>query len=259
MASKCAGAVFLLVSVGASAQAPEASAPPGATLTANVALASQYISRGVRQTWGRPALQGGIDYVHPGGWSVGTWMSTVSDRFVEKARVEWDIYGGYTQAYGDVGLSALLYYYAYPGAVITATGTKFHYGELSLGATWQSLYAKANVTYTKDFFGITNARGTVYWDVGANHPIAPDLTLNLHAGVARVAGASNEFWDWRDWKVGVTKSLTPAWTAALAYTRAHGRTDAYSRYTSAVNGSNGSPLVSNAQKGTLVLALTHSF
>ena len=49
----------------------------------NVTLASQYISRGFRQGWGKPALQGGADYAHPSGWSVGTWMSSVSNRFIE--------------------------------------------------------------------------------------------------------------------------------------------------------------------------------
>jgi uncharacterized protein (TIGR02001 family) len=254
-----AAALFAFTAAQALAQTTEPTAPPGPAVTANVTLATQYISRGVRQTWGKPALQAGLDYVHPNGWSAGTWASTVDERFVEKATVEWDVYGGYTQAIGDGSVSAILYYYTYPGAEITATGTKFHYGELSLGATWKSLYAKANVTYTKDFFGITNARGTVYWDVGTNHPLVDDWTLNLHAGLGQVAGTGNDFWDWSDWKVGVTKTLAPGWSASLAYTRAHGKTNAYTSYISAVTNNSGQPLVSNVQAGTLVLALTHSF
>jgi uncharacterized protein (TIGR02001 family) len=248
-----------LAAAHTSAHSPDPATPAGPSITANLSVATQYISRGVRQTWGRPALQAGVDLVFPNGWSAGTWASNVDDRFVEKATLEWDLYGGYTHAIGEGSVAAILYYYAYPGAVITSTGTKFHYGELSLAANYKSLYAKANVTYTRDFFGITNARGTVYWDVGANHPLSDDWTLNLHAGLARVSGTGNAFWDWSDWKVGVTKVLAPGWSAALAYTRAHGKTDAYSRYISAVNDSSGKPLVSNAEAGAFVLALTRTF
>jgi len=37
--------------------------------SANVTAASQYISRGFRQGWGKPALQGGVDYAGPGGFA----------------------------------------------------------------------------------------------------------------------------------------------------------------------------------------------
>jgi uncharacterized protein (TIGR02001 family) len=260
MSSFCkAAAVLFSFAVGqACAQSQEVPAP-ASSLTASFTVASQYVSRGVRQGWGKPALQGGVDFAHPNGWSAGTWASTVNERFIEKASVEWDLYGGYTRTVGEGSVSALLYYYVYPGAIITSTGTKFNYGELSLGATWRAFYAKANITYTRDFFGITNARGTIYWDVGANYPLADDWTLNLHAGMAQLSGTGNDFWDWRDWKAGVTRVLAPGWSAVLAYTRAHGKTDAYSRYISAVSDGSGKPLMSNAQAGTLVLAVTRSF
>jgi uncharacterized protein (TIGR02001 family) len=100
--------------------------PPAAAAPAivyNVTLASQYISRGFRQTWGKPALQAGADYAHPSGLSVGTWMSTVSSRFVENATVEWDVYGGYSGSAGPMGYSAIVMYYFYPGAQYKATAT----------------------------------------------------------------------------------------------------------------------------------------
>jgi uncharacterized protein (TIGR02001 family) len=153
----------------------------------------------------------------------------------------------------------MVYYYKYPGAVISASGTRFDYGELSLGVTYGPAYAKYNYTYTRDFFGIENARGTGYLDVGANPEVRPGYTLNLHAGSARVAGAGNDFWNWRDAKAGVTRALDGGWSASLAWTRAWGRTDAYTRYASAVPGPNGKPEYANAAKGTLVLSLTRTF
>lgn len=42
------------------------------TFTGNLALASQYVFRGLSQTDGKPALQGGFDYSHANGFYLGT-------------------------------------------------------------------------------------------------------------------------------------------------------------------------------------------
>ncbi|HCA4976872.1 TPA: hypothetical protein MW147_003220, partial [Acinetobacter baumannii] len=63
--------------------------------SANVTFASQYISRGFQQTWGKPALQIGFDYANPNGLFVGTWASNVSSNYLRDASVEWDFYAGY--------------------------------------------------------------------------------------------------------------------------------------------------------------------
>jgi uncharacterized protein (TIGR02001 family) len=108
-------------------------------VTANVTLTSQYISRGFRQSWGKPALQGGFDYGHPNGFFAGTWMSSISNRYIENGTVEWDVYGGYAGSTGPFGYSATVFYYKYPGAVYAATDTKYDYGELTLGMTYKFL------------------------------------------------------------------------------------------------------------------------
>ena len=54
-------------------------APAGPhTLTGNVGLFSSYRFRGIDQTAGKPALQGGFDYSHASGIYVGNWNSNVS-------------------------------------------------------------------------------------------------------------------------------------------------------------------------------------
>lgn len=232
---------------------------PASTLSANVTAASQYISRGVRQTWGHPALQGGVDYVHASGWSAGTWVSTVSDKLVEGAKVEWDLYGGYTGSAGPVGYSALLYYYRYPGARVGSTNTTYDYGEVSLGLTYGVAYAKLNYTVTPTFFGIENARGTRYYDIGANPDLGNGYVLNLHAGTTKVGGAGNAFWNWQDAKIGVTRSFDGGWSSSLALTRAWGPTDAYTHYTTGAPTSSGQPAYSNTLKTTLVLSVTRTF
>ena len=248
---------LVLSAAGAHAQTPEA--PAGATVTSNVTLVSQYISRGFRQTWGKPALQGGADYVHPGGMSAGIWMSTVSNKFVEDATLEVDLYGGYSGSAGDLGYSALVYYYAYPGAEYAATATSYNYGELSLGMTWKMLYGKYNHTFTRDFFGITNARGTGYLDLGANIDLGSGWTLGLHVGQGRLAGTGNDIWDWRDAKVALTKALGGGWSVTGAYTKADGATNVYDAYTLGIPNSAGVIETSNPAVGTFTVGVTRTF
>jgi len=60
------------------AAAPATPATPEHTLTANVGLYSEYIFRGIAQTGGKPAVQGGFDYAHSSGFYAGTWASNIS-------------------------------------------------------------------------------------------------------------------------------------------------------------------------------------
>jgi uncharacterized protein (TIGR02001 family) len=225
-------------------------------VTANVALTSQYVSRGFRQTWGEPALQGGLDYANPNGFFAGTWISSVSHRYIENATVEWDLYGGYAGTLGPVGYSGTVFYYKYPGAVYDATGTKYDYGELTVGMTYKFLYAKYNHTYTKDFFGIVDARGTGYLDLGSNIDLGSGYGLHFHYGIGQVASTGavdNGIYDWKDYKVGASKAFQGGWTLSGAYTKAFGATDVYDRFT--VDGSH----VSDPAAGTFVLSLAKTF
>ena len=245
----------------AHADQPAASPEPDSAwrVSGNATIASQYVSRGFRQTWGKPALQAGVDLVHPGGWSAGSWVSNVGGRYIENGKLEWDLYGGYSGSRCALGYSLMALYFKYPGAVIAATGTRYDYGELSAGLSYQSFYARYNRTLTRDFFGIANARGTAYFDSGANLAIGADTTLNLHAGEGRVAGVGNDDWNWRDLKVGLTRSLHDGWSVAGAYTRAYGATHVYDRYSTGVPDAAGRIAYSNPAKGSFVLSLTRSF
>jgi uncharacterized protein (TIGR02001 family) len=253
-------AVAWLAAVPAhAADAPSQEAPAASPFSATVTLASQYVSRGIRQSWGRPALQAGVDYSSPAGWSAGAWTSTIDDRFVEGGSAELDLYAGYGGSAGPIGYNATVTWYKYPGARVSATNTSYDYGELQAGLSWKSLYAKYNYTFTRDFFGITDARGTGYLDVGANHELGHALTLQLHAGDGRVAGSGNGIWDWRDLRAGLSKKLDGGWVVALNYTRAYGANAAYGRYTTGVARGDGRPAFSNVARRALVLSLTRTF
>jgi uncharacterized protein (TIGR02001 family) len=103
---------ILLGAVGlASATATPAFAIDG--LTANGAVTTNYVFRGISQSAKRPAVQGGVDYALPGtGFAVGTWVSSVN--FGDNTPMEWDIYANYNFMLGPVNLSVGGIGYVYP-------------------------------------------------------------------------------------------------------------------------------------------------
>ena len=93
---------LLLLTAAPFAHAAESDAA-ASPFSTTVSVSSQYISRGIRQTWGKPAAMAALDYAHPSGWSAGTSLINVSDRFIENGTVEWDLYGGYGGTAGPIG------------------------------------------------------------------------------------------------------------------------------------------------------------
>ena len=73
------------------------------SLSANVGLTSNYLFRGISQTGGDPAIQGGLDYTHASGFYLGTWGSNVGwiedYQGYDSSNLELDLYGGSTVSY----------------------------------------------------------------------------------------------------------------------------------------------------------------
>jgi uncharacterized protein (TIGR02001 family) len=231
-------------------------------LSARVTVASQYVSRGIRQSWGRPALQAGIDYVRPDGWSAGAWTSTVDQRFIENGSVEMDLYAGYSRSVGDVGYNAKATWYHYPGAKVPGSTIGYDYGELATGLSWKALHANYHYTFTRDFFGVADARGTGYLDLGARHEFVPGVLLKLHAGDGRVAGSGNGVWNWRDLAAGLSTRFEGGWTVAVNLTRAiggAGGTSIYDRYSTGNVRADGRPWAASAGRRAMVLSATRRF
>jgi uncharacterized protein (TIGR02001 family) len=211
----------------AQAQAPAAPASPH-TLTGNIGLYSQYVFRGLKQTDGDPALQGGFDYSHASGFYAGTWASNISwlrdfGAYTGGASLEWDFYGGYKGAIGksDFGYDVGLLDYYYPGTVapgVTKANTLEVYGAL----TWKWLSAKYSYSI-ENAFGVPNSDGTWYLDLSANFPVTDKFSLQAHYGMQEfngdTAGVSNDtFASYKDWKLGATYALPKDFTIGAFYT-----------------------------------------
>lgn len=196
------------------------------TLSGNVGFFSQYIFRGIKQTDGKPALQGGFDYAHKSGFYAGTWASNVSwlaDAGAYTASsLEWDFYGGYKGSFGDFGYDAGLLSYVYPGRPlpgVVEADTLEAYGAVS----WKWLTAKLSMSLD-DTFGVADSDGTWYLDLSANYPVTEKLAIQAHYGIQEFkgstpAGVSNDsFASYKDWKLGVTYALPQSFTVGAYYT-----------------------------------------
>jgi uncharacterized protein (TIGR02001 family) len=195
--------------------------PSQAQTTANVALYSQYVFRGLTQTDRRPALQGGFDYTHKNGLYAGIWGSNVSwiSDFTPgvSASVELDGWIGWKRGFGDgwgwdLGFITYRYPGSYPGGFVKPDTDEL-YGALS----WKI----ASLKYSRslgDTFGVADSEGTDYVDLTIAVPLK-GATLTLHGGHQRYAGEANdELFSYTDWKAELAKGWDGGWSAGVGYT-----------------------------------------
>jgi len=193
-------------------------APPASPLSFNVGVVSDYLFRGVSQTHGKPALQGGIDYAHPSGFYVGAWGSYITwvKDFLGSGRTEVDVYGGYKNTFGGGDFSYDVGYitYNYPGhgsaipTMLANPNTQEAYA--SIGYKWLSAkYSYATSSHFIGWYGGAaldqKTRGSDYLELNANYDLGDGWTLIGHAGHQRVKNLSVA--NYTDWKIGATKDL----------------------------------------------------
>jgi uncharacterized protein (TIGR02001 family) len=218
----------------AQADAPAPAPTPDNVFTANVALYSQYIFRGLTQTDQRPALQGGFDYAHSSGFYAGVWGSNISwiTDFSPgvSASLEADTYLGFKHNFinddwtYDVGFLR----YNYPGNYhgITKADTNELYGALS----WKWVTFKFSDSLG-DTFGVCDASGTYYADLTAAVPLPKDLTLTLHGGKQEYKGTcngtKNDNLSYTDWRAELAWAFAKDWSAGVGYTDTNAKKDFY--------------------------------
>jgi uncharacterized protein (TIGR02001 family) len=216
---------FTALAGAAQAQTPAAATPPPPehTVTANVGLFSEYIFRGISQTAGEPAVQGGFDYAHSSGFYAGTWGSNVSwlEDFgaYNRSSLEWDFYGGFKANIGDSDFFydvGTIYYY-YPGkrnpGVVNADTWEIY---AAIGWKWASLKFSYSLD---DYFGARptgqKTDGTYYLDLTAAYPVGDTgISLIGHVGYLDVDkdGSDDDLStggkaSYTDWKLGVSYTV----------------------------------------------------
>jgi len=184
----------------ADAPAPAlAGTPYEGNLTGNINVVSQYILRGITQTYGTsyskatgnmpesdsPAVQGGLDYVMKNGLYVGYWFSSLGYSYAAlnpdsngkhgQNSFENDFYGGYTGTIGDSGigytLGGTIYVYQ-PGWASTGYETK-------LGVSYKEVSVTAQTLLNDVTFG--NKKDT-YFLATWTHALPRDFTFTGQVG-----------------------------------------------------------------------------
>jgi uncharacterized protein (TIGR02001 family) len=237
--SKTALAVLALIgSTAAFAQAAAPAAPEN-TLAYNVGAVSQYRFRGIEQTSGKAAIQGGLDFTHTSGLYLGAWASNVNwvkdFNGASKGDYEVDLYGGYKAeimpglSY-DVGMIT----YQYPGNDSGAVGTpgaggfsKADTTEFYGALTYQMFTLKYSQSLG-DFLGNLNSNGSRYIELAANFDLGNGYTLTPHVGRQTIpnqnfAGAvgvpavtDGTAANYTDYALTLAKDFGNGWSATIA-------------------------------------------
>ena len=171
-------------------------------LSANVALTTNYMFRGLSQTGNGPAIQGGIDYEYkPLSLYAGVWGSNVSSEGFGGASMELDLYAGWRASWDKLGIDLGYLRYQYPTTDYSANNTnEFHIaGNYDFGVAKPSL----KINYSDDWFGTGDAW---YYDLGVGVPLPMEFSLNGHYGWNRFAGGSG-LKDYEDWSIGVSREV----------------------------------------------------
>ena len=230
-------ASHLFAQTAAPAAEPAAAAAPAATpdwtITGNMALSSDYRTRGVSQTDKGPALSGGFDIAHSSGFYIGNWNSNIDGGYYDGANLEMDIWAGFRGTVGDVGYDIGAFYYYYPGSGGGGTGTGtpgIDNKEIYVGASYGPVSARVYIPIG-DFFsaeklypGTGSADGSYYVDVSGSQSVGDGFALIAHVGYQKLKGAAkitetngsvaNDYWDW---KLGGSYTFSTGHVVSLVY------------------------------------------
>jgi uncharacterized protein (TIGR02001 family) len=263
--------ILAISAVGALASPGFANAdqPAASPITANVTIASQYIYRGIAQTRGNPAIQGGFDYTNPNGIYVGTWASNISwigDAGTNiSAPIEMDVYGGYRGSFTkDLGYEVGALGYIYPGTNVPSGNNDPNTLEVHGALTYSWLTAKYSITTGTSLFGWTKpdgdkTSGSGYFELNGSWDLGNGFGVSAHAGHQSVNGLSDA--SYSDWNVGLTKAFSVG-TLGVLFSDTNAKDDcsptAVGSYCSHLNGDpNGETY--DLGKATVVVSFTKTF
>ncbi len=197
-----------------------------AQLAYNVGVVSEYRYRGLSQTDGEPALQGGADYAHSSGFYVGAWATNISwikdtgtaNGVETKANVEVDLYGGYKGAVGPVGYDVGYLRYEYVGNKYKDIGTGFanaNTDEAYVGLSYGPVNFKYSYAFS-NLFGTADSKGSTYADLSATFDLGKGFTLTPHVGVQDIKGQHAQGASYVDYALTLSKDFGDGFSGSLA-------------------------------------------
>lgn len=181
-------------------------------ISAELTFASDYVFRGISQTMGDPAVQAGLDFVHPSGFFAGIWASNVdfmpADEPDDDADLETDYFIGYWHEFNEHwSAEASLVRYAYPG---TAPGVQYDYNEILLGVKFHWL--SAMIAYSNDAFA--QKKDGVAYELSGEYPFKNGINLAASYGYYDLSDVYENSYFF--YEVGLSRALGPV-TLGVTY------------------------------------------
>jgi len=214
------GALTLAAATPALAQ-EETDPPSPVTISGSVGVVTDYKFRGISQTDGNFAVQGGITLSHESGFYASVWGSSVDDYVTAHgtAHQEIDLIAGFKTTSGGATFDIGALYYVYPGTRLAGdtsssdfveTYASIAYGIGPVTAKVGLAYAPKQKALALNQIGPKNDNVYISGDLSASVPNTP---IGLSAHIGHTFGPS---WlaigdEYTDWSLGATytyKALT---------------------------------------------------
>lgn len=208
----------------APAFAQDADAPKEVTVTGSAAVTTDYRFRGVSQSQGDIAIQGGITVSHASGFYVGTWGSSI-DLGPTYGHTELDIFGGWTgKVSSGLTVDAGLLYYAYPNGHVGDAEFFEPYASVSTQAGPAKIKLGAAYAWSQkalpDIAGDKHDNLYTYGNVDVGIPKTP-FTVSGHIGYtdgvlapSYYTTADKSGWDW---SVGASATVYGPLSLSVSY------------------------------------------
>jgi len=144
-------------------------------VSANAAMTSNYVWRGMTQSDDSPAIQGGFDLDYKG-FYVGAWGSNVNFKTNPDSSMELDAYGGYKNEISGIAYDIGYIQYAYPN-----DSKALNFGEAYLGLSYDfevvEVSAKYSLGVETDDIDPENA-----YEAGVSVPLPMDISIDATVG-----------------------------------------------------------------------------
>jgi uncharacterized protein (TIGR02001 family) len=191
---------------------PAVSAP----LSANAAVTSNYIFRGISQSGAQSAVSAGLDYdagaILPG-LSVGTWASSID--FGDNTPMELDLYGSYTGNITDMfSYSVGIITYNYPNS---PHNINYNWQEYwgGLAYNFGPFAVSGKIFYSPDYVNLSD--NEIYYTGGVTIPIVSWLALSANVGRTEMDHAFGAvIKSYTDWNVSLAATFD-AYTLTVGY------------------------------------------
>ena len=255
--------LLAVLATSSAAFAQTAPAAPESAIAYNVGVVSEYRYRGLAQTKGDPALQGGVDYTGANGFYAGAWASTI--KWIKdsaavggtstKGPVELDIYGGYKFEAAGIAYDVGYLRYQYVGNTYKDAAPGVNVNANTDEAYGAATYGPATLKYShafSDLFGYGDTKGSTYWDLSAPFDLGKGYTLVPHAGRQNITNGknNNHQYSYSDFALTLNKDLGDGLSASVAAIKTTADQSLYSTLSSTSY---------NAAKNALVVGVKYSF